>query len=175
MSLRSRCIRSSALEKTCCISIWRSAAASPLGIDHGRLAASPPVSTTSGDGGNCCTKNDEPRSHRSRLVSRVRVLSFGVSLDGYGAGPNQDLEHPLGVNGPELMEWFFHTRVFQRMYGQQAANPASTTIWRSRPSRISAPGFSAATCSARFAARGPTTAGRAGGAMNRRITRPSSC
>jgi dihydrofolate reductase len=53
-------------------------------------------------------------------VSRVRVLSFGVSLDGYGAGPNQDLEHPLGVNGPELMEWFFPTRVFQRMYGQQA-------------------------------------------------------
>ena len=50
-------------------------------------------------------------------MSKLRVQSFGVSLDGYGAGPNQDLENPLGVNGPELMEWFFPTRVFQRMYG----------------------------------------------------------
>jgi dihydrofolate reductase len=50
-------------------------------------------------------------------MSKVRVLSFGLSLDGFGAGPNQDLEHPLGVNGPELMEWAFHTRVFQRMHG----------------------------------------------------------
>jgi dihydrofolate reductase len=50
-------------------------------------------------------------------VSKLRVQSFGVSLDGYGAGSNQDLENPLGVNGPELMEWFFPTRVFQRMYG----------------------------------------------------------
>jgi dihydrofolate reductase len=50
-------------------------------------------------------------------VSRVRVLSFAVSLDGYGAGPWQDLEHPLGVNGPELMEWFFPTRVWRRMHG----------------------------------------------------------
>src|SRR5262245_33992057 len=51
-------------------------------------------------------------------MSRLRVLSFGVSLDGFGAGPNQDLEHPLGVNGPDLMEWAFHTRVFRRMHGE---------------------------------------------------------
>jgi dihydrofolate reductase len=48
---------------------------------------------------------------------RVRVLSFGVSLDGFSAGPNQDLEHPLGVGGPALMEWFFPTRTWQRMHG----------------------------------------------------------
>ena len=52
------------------------------------------------------------------MGARVRVCSFGVSLDGYAAGPNQDLEHPLGVNGPELMDWFFPTRVWRRMHGE---------------------------------------------------------
>lgn len=50
-------------------------------------------------------------------MTRVRVESFGLSLDGYGAGPDQDLQNPLGVGGPELMEWFFPTRVFQQMHG----------------------------------------------------------
>ena len=49
---------------------------------------------------------------------KLRVQSFGISLDGYGAGPNQSLENPLGVRGPEMMAWFFPTRVFQSMYGQ---------------------------------------------------------
>jgi dihydrofolate reductase len=44
-------------------------------------------------------------------------MSFAVSLDGFGAGPSQDMEHPLGVNGPELMEWFFQTRVWRDMHG----------------------------------------------------------
>ena len=50
-------------------------------------------------------------------MSKLRVLSFAVSIDGYGAGPNQDMQNPLGVRGPELMEWFFHTRVWQKMHG----------------------------------------------------------
>ena len=50
-------------------------------------------------------------------MSKLRVHGFGVSLDGYAAGPNQDLQHPLGVRGEELMGWFFPTRVFQNMYG----------------------------------------------------------
>jgi dihydrofolate reductase len=50
-------------------------------------------------------------------MSKLRVLSYSVSLDGFGAGTDQNLEFPLGVRGPELMEWFFPTRVFQRMYG----------------------------------------------------------
>jgi dihydrofolate reductase len=53
------------------------------------------------------------------MMSRVRVQSFGVSLDGYSAGPNQSVDNPLGVRGPEIMEWFFPTRVFQAMYGDQ--------------------------------------------------------
>ena len=46
-------------------------------------------------------------------MSKLRVQSFAVSIDGYGAGPNQDLQNPLGVRGPELMEWFFPTRAWQ--------------------------------------------------------------
>ena len=51
-------------------------------------------------------------------MSKVRVQSFAISIDGYGAGPSQDLQNPLGVNGPELMEWFFHTRVWRKMHGE---------------------------------------------------------
>lgn len=47
-------------------------------------------------------------------MTRVRVESFAISLDGFGAGPGQDLEHPLGVGGTELHQWAFPTRTFQR-------------------------------------------------------------
>ncbi len=50
-------------------------------------------------------------------MSKLRVLCFSTSLDGFSAGPNQSLEHPLGVGGPEMFEWFFHTRTFQAMHG----------------------------------------------------------
>ncbi len=50
-------------------------------------------------------------------MSRLRVQSFSVSIDGFGAGPNQDLQNPLGVGGPEIFDWFFHTRTFQKMHG----------------------------------------------------------
>lgn len=51
-------------------------------------------------------------------MSKLLVKSFAISIDGYGAGPNQDLDNPLGVKGPELMEWFFHTRLWREMYGE---------------------------------------------------------
>jgi len=50
-------------------------------------------------------------------LSRLLAHTFSVSIDGFGAGPRQDLEHPLGVGGPELVDWVFHTRTFQRMHG----------------------------------------------------------
>jgi dihydrofolate reductase len=55
-------------------------------------------------------------------MSKLRVQSFSLSIDGYGAGPHQDLQNPLGVRGPELMEWFFHTRVFRGMHGGGAGD-----------------------------------------------------
>lgn len=47
-------------------------------------------------------------------MAQVRVASFSISLDGYGAGPNQDLDHPLGEGGMDLHQWVFPTRSFQR-------------------------------------------------------------
>jgi dihydrofolate reductase len=52
-------------------------------------------------------------------MSKLRVLSFAVSIDGFGAGPNQDLQNPLGVRGPELMDWFFHTRLWEKIQGRE--------------------------------------------------------
>jgi hypothetical protein len=45
-------------------------------------------------------------------MTRVRVESFTISLDGYGAGPNQDINNPLGVGGTDLHQWAFPTRTF---------------------------------------------------------------
>ena len=47
-------------------------------------------------------------------MARVRVNSFTISLDGYGAGPNQDIDHPLGVGASELHQWLLPTRTLQR-------------------------------------------------------------
>jgi dihydrofolate reductase len=52
-------------------------------------------------------------------VTKLCVLSFGVSLDGYGAGPNQDVDHPLGVGGEALLKWLFETRTFQKIHGNE--------------------------------------------------------
>lgn len=49
----------------------------------------------------------------------LRVQSFSVSLDGYGAGPNQSVDSPLGAGGTALHEWAFATRTFKRMHGMQ--------------------------------------------------------
>jgi dihydrofolate reductase len=51
------------------------------------------------------------------LMSKLYVRCFGVSLDGYGAGPNQDLQNPLGVGGGAMFQWFFPTRTFHTMHG----------------------------------------------------------
>jgi dihydrofolate reductase len=50
-------------------------------------------------------------------MSRLIVKTFSISIDGFGAGLNQDLQNPLGVGGPELFDWFFHTRTFRHMHG----------------------------------------------------------
>lgn len=50
-------------------------------------------------------------------MSKVKVASFSISLEGFGAGSHQDLKNPLGVRGLELHEWFFGTQTFQKMHG----------------------------------------------------------
>lgn len=51
-------------------------------------------------------------------MGRVRVVIFSVSIDGFGAGPDQSLEHPLGIGGRDLHTWFYPTRTFRAMIGQ---------------------------------------------------------
>lgn len=50
-------------------------------------------------------------------MSKVRVSSFSVSIDGFGAGARQDLQNPLGVRGPEMFSWFFQTELWNKMQG----------------------------------------------------------
>jgi dihydrofolate reductase len=57
------------------------------------------------------------------MNGRLRVHSFSISIDGYGAGPNQDLQNPLGVGGPAMFDWFFHTRTWRRMHGHADGEP----------------------------------------------------
>jgi dihydrofolate reductase len=55
-------------------------------------------------------------------MTKLRVNAFGISIDGYGAGPNQSLENPLGVGGMSLHDWMFATRTFQRMHGKDGGS-----------------------------------------------------
>ena len=51
-------------------------------------------------------------------MTKIRVAGFSVSLDGFSAGLEQSLANPLGKSGPELFQWFFPTRTFRAMVGQ---------------------------------------------------------
>jgi dihydrofolate reductase len=55
-------------------------------------------------------------------VTKLRVQSFSISIDGYGAGPGQDLANPLGVGGLAVHQWFFATRTFQKMHGGEGGS-----------------------------------------------------
>ena len=52
-------------------------------------------------------------------MPKLRVHCFSISIDGYGAGPNQDLEHPLGVGALAMHEWVFATRTFREIHGME--------------------------------------------------------
>jgi dihydrofolate reductase len=69
-------------------------------------------------------------------MGKVRVAGFGVSIDGFGAGPDQSLEHPLGKRGEELHRWFYPTRTFRSMVGKDGGTD-------DRFARASAEGFGA--------------------------------
>jgi len=55
-------------------------------------------------------------------MSRLRVHGFTISLDGYGAGPDQSLENPLGVGGLSLHDWLVQVRTFKRMHGGEGGS-----------------------------------------------------
>ena len=51
-------------------------------------------------------------------MATVQVRGFSVSLDGFGAGPEQGINDPLGKRGMELHQWFFGTKTFRAMRGE---------------------------------------------------------
>jgi dihydrofolate reductase len=53
-----------------------------------------------------------------KSMTKVKVAGFGVSLDGFAAGTAQSLDHPLGLRGEEVFQWFFPTRTFRQMLGK---------------------------------------------------------
>jgi hypothetical protein len=63
----------------------------------------------------CSTSFQERRSRMPKL----RVHNFAISLDGYGAGPNQSLENPLGVGGESLHDWVVATRAWREIHGME--------------------------------------------------------
>jgi dihydrofolate reductase len=60
-------------------------------------------------------------------MSKLRVHSISMSLDGYSAGPNQSLNDPLGVGGQALFEWFFATRYWNEMHGNSGGKSGGET------------------------------------------------
>jgi len=65
-------------------------------------------------------------------MSKVRVAGFSVSVDGFGAGPEQSLNDPLGKRGPDMFQWFFHTRTFRAMTGKDDGSSGIDEDYASR-------------------------------------------
>jgi dihydrofolate reductase len=65
-------------------------------------------------------------------MPKLRVHGFSISLDGYGAGPNQDLQNPLGVGGEALHEWVVATRTFRQMVGQEGGTTGTDDEFAAR-------------------------------------------
>jgi dihydrofolate reductase len=65
-------------------------------------------------------------------MPKLRVHGFSISLDGYGAGPNQDVNNPLGVGGGALHEWAFATRTFREMFGAEGGSSGTDDEFAAR-------------------------------------------
>lgn len=65
-------------------------------------------------------------------MSKVKVAAFSVSLDGFGAGPDQSREEPLGKGGEELHEWMFPTKMFQNMMGKEGGTEGTDNDFAER-------------------------------------------
>jgi len=55
-------------------------------------------------------------------MGKVRVSAYSISVDGFGAGSDQSLEHPLGVRGETLHGWAFETKTFRTMFGKEGGS-----------------------------------------------------
>ena len=77
-------------------------------------------------------------------MSRLRVQSFSVSIDGFGAGPNQSIDNPMGMGGMALHDWAFTTRTFRQMLVILEKNVRdSRAIWQALWQGFRMPPFAA--------------------------------
>ncbi len=65
-------------------------------------------------------------------MSKIRVHSFSISLDGFGAGPDQSLKEPLGIGGEELHEWVVAIRMFHKMTGKEGGTTGTDNDFADR-------------------------------------------
>lgn len=65
-------------------------------------------------------------------MGKLRVNSFAISIDGFGAGPDQSLENPLGLGGQHLHDWFYPTRTFQAMNGKDGGTTGPDDAFAAR-------------------------------------------
>jgi dihydrofolate reductase len=65
-------------------------------------------------------------------MSKLRVHGFSISLDGYGAGPNQGIDNPLGAGGMKLHGWMLPTRTFKRLFGQEGGTTGTDDDFAAR-------------------------------------------
>ncbi len=65
-------------------------------------------------------------------MPKLRVHGFTISLDGYGAGPNQDLNNPLGIGGGALHQWIFPTRTFHKIFGRAGGSTGADDEFAAR-------------------------------------------
>jgi hypothetical protein len=89
----------------------------------------------------------------SAAPSKVRVESFTISLDGYGAGASQSIEQPLGYGGEQLHDWLVETRTFRSTYGEEGGAIGANDDFASRCfANVGGVDHGPATCSVRSAA-----------------------
>jgi hypothetical protein len=109
-------------------------------------------------------------------MSRPSVRCFSISVDGYGAGPNQDLDNPIGVGGTALHEWMFGTRTFRKMVGKDGGAPEiDDDFCRTRLRKCRSVDHRPKHCLDPSEDRGLLMLGRDGGATIRRTTLPFLC
>ena len=70
--------------------------------------------------------------YQKEPMPKLRVHGFSISLDGYGAGPNQDVNNPLGVGGTALHGWAFATRTFRQMFGREGGSTGTDDAFAAR-------------------------------------------
>jgi hypothetical protein len=82
-----------------------------------------------------------PHLRHNCHMSKVRVAAFSISIDGFGAGPRQDLQNPLGVRGSELHGWFRPTELFKKMQGESGGTTGIDNEIAAQSFEKSAPGY----------------------------------